>query len=1781
MGNVTGTTALVLNAGTGGVAINSTGAGDIVVNSDDKMLLDSDTDLEINSSAGPISIGNDAVAQAINVGTGGAARTITIGNATGATEIDVNTGTGGFKVDTQSGGGISLDAVAAASNLTVSTGGADEKDLTLSVAGGGNSSLFITSTGTGADSLEIDTTAGSMTIAKSLADGQTLKVGKNGAVEMIFSPHGTAANEKWSLINTSGDADDAVKIQAVAGGLDIDAGTVLNIDSASSLTATSATGDVNIVAEANNAKVRLRGDNATGVAIHLDGDEAEASIVDIDAGQLDIDASDWVKIDAADEIELTTTSADGHISIVTAHTSGVAFHLDADANAGSIVDIDAGILDIDAAGEINIDAGGALFLEGTGDSRIQTATSGNLTVQSAAILNHTGATGVNITATTNSVAISANTEIDLDAPFVDINAGATGLDVDAGAGGIAVDTSGTLSLDSADTTNLTMTANSGPAKTLTIDAINSGAGTASITVGATSGTAVNIGHSTSEVNIGDNLNVAGNTIITGDLTVNGATTTISTTNLNVEDALIVLQAELGSGVANATDIGIIMERGSSGDNAAIIWDEGADKFLLGTTTETGADTDVTVAAGTVQVGKLEIDGTTDHIDVSTDLIVTSAADITLAAGGANVKPNANNTIALGVSGTAWSDLFLGVGAVVDFKAGDVTLTHVDTVGLLLNGSKQLQFGDSASHIKQVADGQLEIESDVSIQIDSPIVDFEDDGVILQFGDGDDVTLTHIHDTGLRLNTGMQLQFGDSATHIKQFSESNLEIESDASIILDTPTIDFEDDGVVLAFGDNSEVTLTHVHNTGLLLNSTNQLQFSDGNSQISNPGAGLKLTDHAVIEVEAATSIQLDSPIVDFEDDGVVLQFGDGDDVTLTHVHNTGLLLNSGMKIQFGHADEHISGDATDLTVGSGGDINLTATGDVNLPASVGLTFGADTNKIEVDGSHNLSIVTANDVAMQTGGASGDQFLLRNGADTTENTRVCVGDASTYIERQGGSNNVNFSSNRPITVSAGGALNLYGSAANFKTQAGGAPVFNIALDTDTILLANHANDIVFKTNPGSATEIARFDTSESSLLMPTSNKVQFREATNFVNSSASNTLDIEAGSSNNGTINIGTDQASNINIGKVGTTTLIEGLALGATISLTGDACRLTFDGSGTDPYIERTAGSVLRFTDGSNTNVTLSDLASNAVDATAFTTIAGHRQVINSARRLALIGSGSVGGTHGDEIYDYNATTNPSDAMFFVSGSISPVGGPGVKVTPHNEARRSVFDSDMVVSGSVSLRGIYSLDGANDVTGHPQSYVMQMTQTSATKGIVAITGDISMKSSDATIQAPSSGDLEFTTAGGQSLMVFDGPNNVVTIPSDSTSKLGFGANTRFISNPNGTNDIKIEATGNVDISGGSMVIGADSDGADRSIVFGHATLKSRMGIDDSADVFAINTDASFESGNDFEIDASGNVTLGNGDLYVRGGDIYGIEDGQLRLHSDTDVIVKIDADGDSTSKFKVNVSGDNTKFEVDESGNVHADGDLDIDGTGTSTFAGTIHAAGLQIDSATLVVDSGNNHVGIGTSSPSHALHVAGNNSNEAEIVVTQYRNSAADPSNFRAQFARGTSASPSIVQDDDIIGTLAFHAYDGADFNSVGAEIRCDVDGAPGSNDTPGRIHFRTTSDGSSSPTTRMTILSSGNVGIGTASPSSPFHLVGNFTAQGHILPQANNTYNLGSSGARFANIYTNDLNLCNEGRGNDVDGTSGNWTIQEGEDNLYVINNITGKRFKMMLQPVEDGE
>jgi hypothetical protein len=66
-------------------------------------------------------------------------------------------------------------------------------------------------------------------------------------------------------------------------------------------------------------------------------------------------------------------------------------------------------------------------------------------------------------------------------------------------------------------------------------------------------------------------------------------------------------------------------------------------------------------------------------------------------------------------------------------------------------------------------------------------------------------------------------------------------------------------------------------------------------------------------------------------------------------------------------------------------------------------------------------------------------------------------------------------------------------------------------------------------------------------------------------------------------------------------------------------------------------------------------------------------------------------------------------------------------------------------------------------------------------------------------------------------------------------------------------------------------------------------------------------------------------------------------------------------------------------------------------------------------------------------------------------------------------------------------------------------------------------------------------------------------------------------NNSIDLGSSSYRWRNIYTNDLNLSNEGSSNDVDGTWGDWTIQEGESDLFLKNNRSGKKYKFNLTEV----
>ena len=90
------------------------------------------------------------------------------------------------------------------------------------------------------------------------------------------------------------------------------------------------------------------------------------------------------------------------------------------------------------------------------------------------------------------------------------------------------------------------------------------------------------------------------------------------------------------------------------------------------------------------------------------------------------------------------------------------------------------------------------------------------------------------------------------------------------------------------------------------------------------------------------------------------------------------------------------------------------------------------------------------------------------------------------------------------------------------------------------------------------------------------------------------------------------------------------------------------------------------------------------------------------------------------------------------------------------------------------------------------------------------------------------------------------------------------------------------------------------------------------------------------------------------------------------------------------------------------------------------------------------------------------------------------------------------------------------------------------------------------------------------SGTVGSRGTSTRGSSLFGGDLTVSGSIIPGIDSQSDLGSATNRFANVYTGDLHLRNE---------RGDWTIVEEVDYLCVINNITGKKYKMDLTPIDD--
>ena len=216
--------------------------------------------------------------------------------------------------------------------------------------------------------------------------------------------------------------------------------------------------------------------------------------------------------------------------------------------------------------------------------------------------------------------------------------------------------------------------------------------------------------------------------------------------------------------------------------------------------------------------------------------------------------------------------------------------------------------------------------------------------------------------------------------------------------------------------------------------------------------------------------------------------------------------------------------------------------------------------------------------------------------------------------------------------------------------------------------------------------------------------------------------------------------------------------------------------------------------------------------------------------------------------------------------------------------------------------------------------------------------------------------------------------------------------------------------------------------------------------------------------------------------------------------------------------------SGGSTRLTIDDTGNVNVSTAATIKANGNATFSGIV--------TATSFVGDGSGLTGAGPSlsgsTNNTVVTVTGANAIQGESSLTYDGNGIFN--------ITGTGAAGVFVITPDTV--------DGGIYFNNGSSNK----GALTYLHTDETMNFRVNG------TNKMTI-----------------------NTDGDVIPGSNNSQDLGSSSLRWANLYTNDLNLSNKGSTNSVDGTWGSYTIQEGENDLFLINKRNGKKYKFNLTEV----
>ena len=211
---------------------------------------------------------------------------------------------------------------------------------------------------------------------------------------------------------------------------------------------------------------------------------------------------------------------------------------------------------------------------------------------------------------------------------------------------------------------------------------------------------------------------------------------------------------------------------------------------------------------------LDIAATTDvNIDCTT-LDVNAAMDVSgQAVFQTGIVPDANDGAYLGQAGTAFSDLFLAEGGVINWDSGDVTMTQTGNLLSVAGGNLRairLEVDSAADYLDVDTDFKMVAAADIVLSaaggnvvpgsadgaaLGSAAAEWSDiflaDSSTIQFGNDQDTTLTHTDGTGLTLNSTNKLCFQDTATFVNSSADGQLDIDADVEVEISTVTLDID------------------------------------------------------------------------------------------------------------------------------------------------------------------------------------------------------------------------------------------------------------------------------------------------------------------------------------------------------------------------------------------------------------------------------------------------------------------------------------------------------------------------------------------------------------------------------------------------------------------------------------------------------------------------------------------------------------------------------------------------------------------------------------------------------------------------------------------------------------------------------------------------------------------------------------------------------------------------------------------------------------------------------